>query len=196
MRRCNKGWLFVLVAISLGSHPFQKLAALQSSSLFSESSYRAATADDLSIPVDQLELMARPLTLDELEVEVSAWMSQLKKAATEISNLEIAIKQQKVQIVKDRAVASQFELADQAIVDAEKALESARQSGDVKAIEVAESNLRSACKEQREAQQSLKDAEALEESQSDEVKQAARQALQDKAEEASEAAAEAVELSD
>ncbi|MEE4605494.1 MAG: hypothetical protein V2J65_29720, partial [Desulfobacteraceae bacterium] len=56
------------------------------------------TIADASIPVDELELLVKPLTTDELFVEADAWLGLLKAKVAEISQAEIAVKR------KDKAI--------------------------------------------------------------------------------------------
>lgn len=52
----------------------------------------ARTADDPSIPVEELEWMLTPLTKSELEVEAAGWIDLLKAKVTEISQGELEVK--------------------------------------------------------------------------------------------------------
>lgn len=61
---------------------------------------QAVTVEDLKIPVDQLELLVKPLSLEELQTEAAAWFLLLKDKAVEISTTEIAIKREN-QIIKE-----------------------------------------------------------------------------------------------
>ena len=59
---------------------------------------KAVTAADVKIPVDQLALLLKPLTKEELIVEADAWRDELKKKVRDISQTEIAAKTKKVKI--------------------------------------------------------------------------------------------------
>ena len=61
-------------------------------------SMTTATAADPTVPLNQLELMLKPLTKDELEVEAEAWLALLKAKVTRISNAEIAVKLKKQEV--------------------------------------------------------------------------------------------------
>jgi small conductance mechanosensitive channel len=50
----------------------------------------AVTVADPKIPREELDLLLRPLTLQELEVETNAWQSVVEAKAKEISRVEIA----------------------------------------------------------------------------------------------------------
>jgi len=81
----------------------------------------ARTTRNLEIPVDELKLLVKPLTLAELEVEAQAWQGLLQEKVRQISNQEIAIKR------KNRAI-QETETAVQRLAEAEKTLEEAKQA--------------------------------------------------------------------
>jgi small conductance mechanosensitive channel len=81
----------------------------------------ATTTKDLNIPVDELKLLLKPLTLEELRDETAAWMLVLQKKAREISEAEVTIKRQ------NQAISQQQEGTD-ALEKAKKALEAAEQA--------------------------------------------------------------------
>jgi small conductance mechanosensitive channel len=60
----------------------------------------ATTIGDPQIPVDELELMLKPLTKGELLVEAAAWQQVLKRKAEEIAGAEIAVKRHNSEIEK------------------------------------------------------------------------------------------------
>ena len=60
--------------------------------------YSAMTASDPNIPIEDLELLLKPLTKDELIVEAGAWMELLKEKVEQISNAEIQVRQETRQI--------------------------------------------------------------------------------------------------
>ncbi|MDJ0508828.1 MAG: hypothetical protein QNJ64_06210 [Crocosphaera sp.] len=55
---------------------------------------QAFTVEDITIPVDQLQLLVKPLTVEELQTESAAWFLLLKDKAVEISTTEIAIRRE------------------------------------------------------------------------------------------------------
>ena len=54
----------------------------------------ALTTKEVKIPIDELKLLLKPLTLAQLEVEAAAWQGLLQAKVQEISDAEIAIKRQ------------------------------------------------------------------------------------------------------
>ncbi|MEG4342044.1 mechanosensitive ion channel [Microcoleus sp. A003_D6] len=81
----------------------------------------ATTTKDINIPVDELKILLKPLTLEELRDETAAWMLVLQKKAREISEAEVTIKRQ------NQAISQQQEGTD-ALEQAKKALEAAEQA--------------------------------------------------------------------
>ena len=55
---------------------------------------KPVTASNPDISVDQLKLLVKPLTREELAVEAGAWRDLLKAKVEEISQLQIGVKQQ------------------------------------------------------------------------------------------------------
>ncbi len=182
---------FVLVVLLCGISSFSFLPLSPAQEKPAEEKKEPKTTKNLEIPTDELGLMVKPLTLEELEIEVGAWMGELQKLATEISNLEIAIKQQKTAIAKDETAASKLEDANQALKEAQEALTKANESNDAQAIEAANQKLQEATQAQADAQKAVEEAKQAAESQSNEVKEAAQSALNEKAEEAQKKAEEA-----
>lgn len=81
----------------------------------------ATTTEALNIPVDELKVLLKPLTLEELRNEAAAWMLVLQKKAHEISEAEVTIKRE------NQAISQQQEGAD-TLVQAKLALEAAEQA--------------------------------------------------------------------
>lgn len=61
----------------------------------------ALTADNPEIPSDQLKVLLKPLTQEQLQAEADAWFLLLQQKAQEISDLEYAIKVQEEEIGGD-----------------------------------------------------------------------------------------------
>ncbi|MEZ2232218.1 mechanosensitive ion channel domain-containing protein [Microcoleus sp.] len=85
----------------------------------------AVTTKDPEIPVEELQLLVKPLTLDELQNEAAAWELLLQNKVKEISDAEIAIKRQNRSINKQQEVAGSLDEAKKALEESEKALKSA-----------------------------------------------------------------------
>ena len=144
----------------------------------------AITLEDLTIPVDQIELFVKPLTLEELQVEAAAWFLILKDKVQEISQTEIAIKRQNV------AIASQEEAA-QAVTEAEASLAEAspgtpEHERATEQLEAAKQSLQAANQAVEAAVETGEDLEenaalqeTLEEAESEEEITAARQILEE-----------------
>jgi small conductance mechanosensitive channel len=82
----------------------------------------ATTVDDLEIPVDQLNLLLKPMTLEELQVESAAWFLILKNKVQEISLAELVIKRENRVIDAGQEASKALLDAQQAFTDAETAL--------------------------------------------------------------------------
>lgn len=65
-----------------------------------ESRYVASTTSNSKIPVEELNLLLKPLTKSELEVEAKAWLALLKEKVSEVSLAEIQVRQKAREIKK------------------------------------------------------------------------------------------------
>ncbi|MDY6938975.1 MAG: mechanosensitive ion channel [Cyanobacteriota bacterium] len=131
----------------------------------------ATTTEDVDIPVDELQLIVKPLTLAELRDEAAGWMLLLKTKATEISQAEVAIKRQNFAIAKQEEGANALEEAQKSLEEAEELKESAA-PGSPEYEEAAE--------KVEEAKENFKQAqEAVEEAQETNEELAENEALQD-----------------
>ena len=69
-----------------------------------ETDIAAVTVSDPKVPLDELKLMVKPLTVEELKVEAEAWMELLKEKTRQTTQAEIAIKQKNKRIDQAEAV--------------------------------------------------------------------------------------------
>lgn len=83
----------------------------------------AVTVDDLTVPIDQLELLVKPLTLEELQTESAAWFLLLRDKVQEITNTEVTIKRQNVAIEAQTTAAEAVTEAEAKLAEAEAKLE-------------------------------------------------------------------------
>ncbi|GAA6617119.1 mechanosensitive ion channel domain-containing protein [Scytonema sp. NUACC26] len=109
----------------------------------------ATTTEDLNIPVDELKILVKPLTLEELRNEAAAWMLVLQKKAKEISEAEVTIKRQNQAISKQQEGADALEKAKLALEEAQKAQKGAAPDAPkykeaTKKVEEAKENLKKA----------------------------------------------------
>ncbi|MEG3841047.1 mechanosensitive ion channel domain-containing protein [Microcoleus sp. herbarium14] len=111
----------------------------------------ATTTKALNIPVDELKILVKPLTLEELGNEAAAWMLVLQKKAQEISEAEVTIKRQ------NQAISQQQEGTD-ALEKAKKALEAAEQAQ--KGAAPGSPQYQEGTKKVEEAKESLKKAQS------------------------------------
>jgi small conductance mechanosensitive channel len=118
---------------------------------------KAFTAKDPTIPVDELKLLLKPLTLEELQNEATAWMLLVKEKGKEISNAEIAIKRQNLSIENQKKASDNLDKAKQALDEAQKA-QSIAKTGTPE-YEDATKKIEAAKAELTQAQESLKKVE-------------------------------------
>ena len=111
----------------------------------------AITTEDPTIPVDELKLLVKPLTLEELQNESEGWLQLLKEKVKQISDAEIAIKRQNRSIGKQQEAADALESAKIAL----KAAESAKSGANPGSPEYEE-----AAKKVEEAKENLKKAQS------------------------------------
>jgi small conductance mechanosensitive channel len=109
----------------------------------------ATTTKDVKIPVDELKVLVKPLTLDELQNETAAWMLVVQKKAQEISEAEVTIKRQNQAISKQQEGADALEKAKKALEEAENAQKGAAPGSPkykeaTKKVEEAQENLKKA----------------------------------------------------
>ncbi|HKQ98922.1 MAG TPA: mechanosensitive ion channel domain-containing protein [Candidatus Polarisedimenticolia bacterium] len=81
--------------------------------------YEAQTAKDPAVPLDQLSLMVKPLTRDELVAESDGWLALVKAKVKSISDLEISVKRKNEQIASAERLSKAAEEASRALKDAE-----------------------------------------------------------------------------
>ncbi len=109
----------------------------------------AITTKNVKIPVEELKLLVKPLTLAELQTESSGWQLVLKEKVQQISDAEIAIKRQNQSIGKEKEAAAALEQASSALKEAESAQSKANPGSPeyqeaTKKVEEAKANLKKA----------------------------------------------------
>lgn len=75
-------------------------AALLTGTVLAAEEAQPQTTSDPTFPVAELELLLKPLTVDELKVEADAWIGLLKEKVEEISAAELAVIYKKEEIEK------------------------------------------------------------------------------------------------
>lgn len=95
----------------------------------------AITASDPDIPVDELGIMLKPLTADELKVEAKAWMELLQEKTHQTSLAELAIKQKNKAIDRAEEVQEAIEDTQDALEELEDASQQAKNTGSVESAE-------------------------------------------------------------
>ena len=165
----------------------------------------AVTASDPTIPMDELNIMLKPLTADELKAEAKAWMKLLQEKTQQTSLAELAIKQKNKAIERAEEVQEAIEDTQDALEEVEDASQEARNTGSLESAE----EVQTLAEEAREAvEKTVGTIEAavetrLEQAESGTVEEALTQAeqtrvesLSDQADIALEASAEATTTAD
>ncbi len=83
---------------------------------------KAITVEDVTISLDELQLLLKPLIVEELQVEAAAWLILLKNKVEEVSNTEIVINYQNEAIKKEQEGIKALEEAQTKLTEASTAL--------------------------------------------------------------------------
>jgi small conductance mechanosensitive channel len=84
---------------------------------------KAITAANPTIPIEELDTIAAPMTVEELTVEADAWLALVKKAAEKVADTKLAIMHQN----------DTQDAAEEKAKDAEKTIEKAKDKAETKA---------------------------------------------------------------
>lgn len=144
------------------------VCSIATSSLFAQSDSAASTAEkvpvttqDPAIPKDQLELLLKPLTKDELITEADGWRDHLKTKVQQISLLRINLKQTQAEEKSDAAGnAAEAEISPPIPAGTDVGDESTTQVGDASDSDDTDSNATSSAED---AEQKKQAAETLSE---------------------------------
>ncbi|NEO39776.1 MAG: mechanosensitive ion channel [Moorea sp. SIOASIH] len=124
---------------------------------------KAVTTDDPTIPIEELELMLKPLTLDELEGEAQAWMFLLKTKVKELSDAEIAVKRKNRELQQTKEAVDALEDAKDALEEATDTKEKIETKGSakdrIKALKAAEDAQEALEKAQESVEEAVKEEE-------------------------------------
>ncbi len=120
----------------------------------------AKTIKDPKIPLDDLGLLVKPLTVEELQNEAAGWLFLLKQKVKEISDAEVAIKRETRLIKAETEAAKLLEDAQLQLAQAKEAQEKAQPN--TPEYEEATKQLEEAKVALREAEASVKEVAAAE----------------------------------
>ncbi len=98
---------------------------------------KSVTTKRTDVPVDELEMLVKPLTKDELIVEADAWLALLKTKVEEVSAAEIAVKQKNKEIEQAKEVKKEIEEAEETLEQVKEAAQNAQTDKSGKAAEEA-----------------------------------------------------------
>jgi len=118
----------------------------------------AVTTIDPEVPVEELVLMIKPLTKQELLVEAEAWQALLKEIVIEISKAEIVVKRQNREIEKSKQIQEKAEEAKEQLEEVKAKAEEVKVSGDAVKIQETEEAAREAQETMREIKDSVEEA--------------------------------------
>lgn len=123
----------------------------------------ARTTVDPEIPVEELELILKALTKNELLVEADGWQSLLREKVIEIGKAEIAVKRQNREIEKAKEIQSQANEAKDQLEEVREKAEQARATGDAGKIQETETAAEAAEETVDEIKTTVDEAEAMDE---------------------------------
>jgi small conductance mechanosensitive channel len=95
----------------------------------SEDAPQPVTTSDPAIPSDELALLLKPLSKDELLIEADGWQDIVKAKAAEIAHAEIAVRRQNKAIDKAEEVKEKAEAAREHLEEVADKVEEARETG-------------------------------------------------------------------
>jgi small conductance mechanosensitive channel len=121
---------------------------------------QALTTVDPDIPVDELALLLKPLTKEQLLVEANAWQALLEAKAEKIARAEIAIKRQNREIKAAEDIQDKAEEAKEQLHAVKEKAKAAKESGDAAKVQETEAAAREAQKKMRELSATVQDAAA------------------------------------
>ena len=156
--------------------------------------YSAITTEDPSISERELELMVKPLTQDELNVEANAWLDLLKVQVKEVSDAEIAVNRKNEELEETKEAVKDLKEADKALTEVEETTQENATSLNSEATkQELEKDLEKAQEKLEEAKESIEEAIEEEEKtqENEELTEALTEAKEDAVEAEAEEAAEA-----
>ncbi len=112
----------------------------------------ALTTVDPQIPVEELEVILKPLTRGQLVVETNAWQGLVQTKAEQIAAAEVIVRRQNNEIAEAAAVREQAELAKERLEAVRTQAEEASASGDPDAIADVQEAAREAKEQMTEVQ--------------------------------------------
>jgi small conductance mechanosensitive channel len=116
------------------------------------------TTADPQIPVDELELLLKPLTKDQLLTEADAWQGLVQQKVEQISRAEIAVKRENREIQRATEIQKEAEEAKDRLEEVEAMADQARETGDAEAITEAEKAAEQAREQMGKVRESIDEA--------------------------------------
>jgi small conductance mechanosensitive channel len=150
MNRINLG-CWIVVCLTLAWLPMTLIAADGESP-----APEPVTLEDPNIPVDELALLLKPLTKDQLLIEADAWQALVQAKAEEIAEAEIAVKRQNREIAKADEIIKQAESGKKQPEEVGVQADQARQTGDTAAAAKSEQAAEAPAEAMAEAKEAQK----------------------------------------
>ena len=119
--------------------------------------YLPQTVGDPAVPLDQLSLMVKPLSKDELVSEAGEWLALVKSKVKAISDLEISVKRKNEQIASVERLGKAAEEASRALKEAEQ--KASAGAADQEEIRKLRERAEEASREAKEAADKAREAE-------------------------------------
>lgn len=137
MEKPHNCWLWLSISLLIASMFLATESLAKEAKPKSDPPPKAVTTKNIDIPVDELELLVKPLKKDELISEADAWLDLLKKKVEEVSAAEIAVKQKNKEIEKAKEVKKEIEAAKESLDEVKVAVQDAVEDKTGKAAEKA-----------------------------------------------------------
>jgi len=116
------------------------------------------TTADPDIPVDELELLLKPLTKSQLLIEAEAWQALVQAKAEQISHAEITVKHQNQELEKTEQIKEDTAKAKEQLEEVKRLAEEVRETGDAEAVTKAEEAAREAREQMDQVRASVDEA--------------------------------------
>jgi small conductance mechanosensitive channel len=146
----------VFITLSLAIGVF--IAGIFTSLFAAQDEPSAVSTEDPTVPVEELALLLKAFTKEELLVEAKEWQSLLRKKAIEIAKAEIIVKLQNREIEKAKEIEDQAEEAKEQLEKLQEKTADAKATGDVEAMRETEEVVREAQESATEIRESVGDA--------------------------------------
>lgn len=119
------------------------------------------TTKESDVPIDELELLIKPLTKDELLIEADGWLKLVKSKVEEVSAAEIAVKQKNREIKKAKELQKEVEEAKETLDEVKEAAETSQNDKTGKAAKQAVTAAKKAQEVAERVAKKIEEAQAI-----------------------------------